>query len=218
MCGRFVSRNQAAIERYFNIQKVRNPLVDRYNVNPTDDAPVIRMVDGELELAMMHWWLIPRWSKTRKIKYRTFNAVGETVDRAPAFRAPYRSQRCLIPVDGYYEWQKGLKPRPPHYVYRQDGAPMTFAGLWEHWERDGDSIFSCTIITTAPNTMLSRLNHSMPVVLDPNDFEWWMTGSPHEVKALLKPCPDDWIDFYRVPFTVNDPRNEGLELIERLKA
>jgi len=105
-------------------------------------------------------------------------------------------------VDGYYKWQEGHKPKPPHYVYRQDGAPMTFAGLWEYWARDGDP--------------LSRLNHSMPVVLDPNDFEWWMTGDPDEVKTLLKPCPDDWIDYYRVPFTVNDPRHEGPELIARL--
>lgn len=217
MCGRFVSRDQAAIERYFNLPKINNPLADRYNVNPQDDAPVVRLVDGELELSLMYWSLIPRWAPTRKIKYRTFNAKAETADTASSFRAPYRSQRCLIPVTGFYEWQPP-KPKKPHFICRQDGAPMVFAGLWEYWARGGDSLYSCTIITTTPNRFMGQLHHRMPVILDPADFEWWMTGDAQEVKQLLKPCPDHWIDGYRTSTRVNNPRAEGPELIERLAA
>lgn len=218
MCGRYVSRDQAAIERYFNLTKVFNPLADRYNVAPTQDVPVIRLLDGERVISNMYWSLIPAWSKEKKLKYRTINAKAETVAKLPMWSAAYKARRCLIPAAGFYEWQQRPEPRTPHFIYKQDGEPMGFAGLWETWKGDGETLDTCAIVTTTANGMMANLHHRMPVILDAQDFDWWMDGDLREVGQLLKPCPSAWLTAYPISTQVNNPRNQGAELIESMTA
>lgn len=191
MCGRFVSRDQAAIERYFNVTTHQFRLFDRFNVAPTTVVPVVRMIDGERILSGMHWGLIPAWSKDRKIAYHTINARAETVATKPAYRAAYKARRCLMPVSGFYEWRRDVRPKQPYYFERADQAPLTFAGLWETWKSANETVESCCLITTAANDLMSEIHNRMPVILDPDDFDWWMTGDVKEVGQLLKACPSE---------------------------
>ena len=218
MCGRYVTRNEAAIERYLNLIKVRNPLTDRFNVAPTQDVPVVRLIDGERVMSNMHWGLIPFWAKDKKIGYKTINARAETVAIKPAFRSAYKVRRCLIPASGFYEWKRDTEPKTPHFIFKQDDEPIGFAGLWETWKREDETLESCSIVTTEANDMMAELHNRMPVILDAQDFDWWMEGDVREVGQLLKPCPVEWLDAYPISRQVNNARNQGPELIERLAA
>jgi putative SOS response-associated peptidase YedK len=162
---------------------------------------------------MGHWGLIPCWAKDTKIGYKMINARAETVATKPAFRAAYKARRCLIPAEGFYEWKRNVAPSRPHYIHKRDGSPMAFAGLWEPWQAEDETIESCAIITTEPNELMARLHNRMPVILDPQDFDWWMTGSVDEVGQLLLPCPSDELEAYPISRRVNNPRNEGPELL-----
>jgi len=218
MCGRYVTRNEAAIERYFNLIKVRDPLTDRFNVAPTQGVPVVRLIDGERVMSNMHWGLIPFWAKDKKIGYKTINARAETVATKPAFRAAYKARRCLIPASGFYEWKRDAEPKTPHFIHKLDEEPIGFAGLWETWDRGEEILESCSIVTTEANDMMSKLHNRMPVILDAQDFDWWMTGDVREVGQLLKPCPSVWLTAFPISREVNNARNQGQELIERLPA
>ncbi len=212
MCGRFVSKTGAAIERYFNVLPHQFQLHDRFNVAPSTGIPVIRSIEGERTLSLMHWGLIPFWAKDTKIGYKTINARAETVATKPAFRAAYKARRCLIPAAGFFEWKRGVEAKQPHYIHKQDGNPIAFAGLWETWKSPDETIESCTIVTTEANEMMAELHNRMPVILDAHDFDWWMTGDGKEVGQLLKPCPSEWLEAYPISRRVNNPRNGGDDL------
>jgi putative SOS response-associated peptidase YedK len=215
MCGRLVTRDQAAIERYFNVSSHQYSFSDRFNVAPSTDVPVIRSIDGQRIMTGMHWGLIPHWAKDKKIGYKTINARAETVATKPAFRSAYRARRCLIPASGFYEWKRDVEPKLPYFIHRKDGDPVGFAGLWETWKHDDEELESCTIVTTDANEMMSELHNRMPVILDPQDYDWWLTGRTEEVGQLLKPCPSEWLEAYPVSRQVNSVRNKGPELLER---
>jgi putative SOS response-associated peptidase YedK len=214
MCGRYITRNQAAIERYFNVSSHQFRLADRYNVVPSTKVPVIRLIEGERVLSGMHWGLIPCWAKDPKSGYKTINARAETVATKPAFRAAYQARRCLMPASGFYEWQRDVEPKQPYFIHRRDGDPLAFAGLWETWKGPDEIIESCTIVTTKANPMMAELHNRMPVLLDPRDFDWWMTGKTEEVGQLLAPCPSEALEAYPISRRVNNPRHEGPEILE----
>jgi putative SOS response-associated peptidase YedK len=134
MCGRYVARNQAAIERYFIVSSHQFQLSDRYDVAPSAEMPVIRLIDGECVMSAISWGLIPFWSKNMKISYKPINARAETVATKPAFRTAYKARRCLVPASGFYEWKRDVEPKRPHYIHRRDGEPIAFAGLWGNLE------------------------------------------------------------------------------------
>jgi putative SOS response-associated peptidase YedK len=214
MCGRYITRDQAAIERYFNVSSHQFQLHDRYNVAPSTKVPVIRLIEDERVLSLMHWGLLPFWAKDPKIGYKTINARAETVATKPAFRAAYQARRCLMPANGFYEWKRDVAPKQPYFIHRRDHNPMAFAGLWETWNGPDQIIESCTIITTKANELMAELHNRMPVLLDPQDFDGWMTGNPEEVGQLLAPCPAEDLDAYPISRRVNNPRHEGPELLE----
>jgi putative SOS response-associated peptidase YedK len=214
MCGRYITRDQAAIERYFNVSSHQFQLHDRYNVAPSTKVPVIRLIEDERVLSLMHWGLIPGWAKDPKIGYKTINARAETVATKPAFRAAYKARRCLIPANGFYEWKRDVEPKQPYFIHRRDGDPMAFAGLWETWNGPDQTIESCTIITTKANELMAELHNRMPVLLDRQDFDGWMTGKTEAVGQLLRPCPSEDLDAYPISRRVNNPRHEGPEILE----
>ena len=218
MCGRFVSKIDAALERAWKLN-APPPDFTSYNVAPGTDIPAVRLDRaGEREPLLMRWGLIPFWAKELRIGYKMINARAETVTTKPAFKHAYQRRRCLIPAAGFYEWQKAPSGKVPHYIHRRDGETMAFAGLWERWrnpETDG-TVESCTIVTTAANDVLAPLHDRMPVILERGDFGLWLEPGAGDARPLLRPCPDEWLDAYPVSTYVNKPEHDDPRCIERL--
>lgn len=220
MCGRFsLTITFDDLQEYFRLVGSALTLAARYNIAPSQDIPAVRVEGGKKRLVMLHWGLIPFWAKDPKIGYRMINARSETADRLPAFRAAFRHRRCLVLASGFFEWDKAGGSRQPYYITRKDGAPMAFAGLWEHWEdKAGNNIIdSCTILTTVPNKEVSRLHNRMPVILEPRDLDLWLDPQEarvDELKTLLRPCADASLRLQPVSRYVNKPANEGHRCIE----
>jgi putative SOS response-associated peptidase YedK len=196
----------------------------RYNIAPTQDVAVIRADGaGRRTATMMRWGLVPSWSKAMTSGPPMINARSETLAEKPAFRSALRSRRCLVPADGFYEWQLtpsgGKGKKQPYYIHRPDGQPFAFAGLWESWKNPESqlAIESCTIVTTAANAALSNLHDRMPVVLAPADYSLWLDPHVHEPEKLqhvLAPCGDDELVAEPVSTHVNRAANDDARCIE----
>lgn len=198
MCGRYSQRRSwselVAIFAILRAAPAPNRLA-RYNIAPTQDVAVIRKTAAGRELLPMRWGLIPRWAKDARLGARMINARGETVLDKPAFRGAMRARRCLIPADGFYEWQpQDQGAKLPYHIGRDDGAPFAFAGLWEHWQSpdDGRPVLSCAIITTEANAVVRPIHDRMPVILGVDDYDAWLDCGRQAgaaVQRLLVPCP-----------------------------
>src|SRR5690606_7874863 len=159
-----------------------------YNVAPSQDVLVIGLRLGARAAALHRWGLIPSWAKDPSIGYKMINARAETVHERPAYRGPFRSRRCLIPADGLYEWKREGKRKQPYRFLMKDEKPFAFAGLWDEWRGpDGQTIRSCTIITTEPNELLATVHDRMPVILPPDAYDEWLDPrtKPDRLRALL---------------------------------
>jgi len=217
MCGRFTLFSPGpALQAHFHLPEPP-ALRARYNIAPSQDIAVVRSLgQGERALGMLRWGLIPGWAKDLRIGYRMINARAETVAEKPAFRNAFRQRRCLIPADGFYEWQRRDGAKQPWYFHRRDEALFAFAGLWEHWDRAGELVESCTIITTRANRLMAPVHERMPVILGPDDYLSWMETPATEAGSLLpllEPCADDWLTTYPVSSRVNSPGTDTLALI-----
>jgi putative SOS response-associated peptidase YedK len=194
----------------------------RFNIAPTQLVAAVRRLSDkdQRQLAVFHWGLIPSWAKDKKIAYSTINARGDSVADKPVFRAAFKSRRCLVLADGYYEWlTEGKKKLPLHY-HMQDGKPFAFAGLWETWHgpppHDGPKLESCTIITTGGNELAAKVHDRMPVILQERDYDLWLDSSVSDkerLKALLVPYPAKEMTADRVSTRVNNVKNEGPECL-----
>ena len=157
MCGRFALKlPPAALKDYFDLDEAPD-YGPRYNIAPSTPILAIRQAEGVRRADPLRWGLIPHWAKDEKIGYSTINARAETVAAKPAFREAFRRRRCLIPADGFYEWQAqpGTKAKQPYFISRTDDAPLAFAGLWERWRPpQGNPLESCSIIVTAANGLM----------------------------------------------------------------
>ena len=225
MCGRFVSSSTPdEIASYFGAARFSDLLLDEsYNVAPTDDVYVV--VDdrtGARRLEAFHWGLVPRWAKDPKIGNRMINARSESLADKPAYRNAFRRRRCIIPADGFYEWQKvpGSKQKQPYFLHRPDGEPFAFAGVWEEWRGpEGDTLRSCAIITCAANETMAPIHDRMPVVLPPNAWDGWLDRDNDDVPALAKllvPAPASLIVPRPVSTDVNSVRVNDAHLIDRV--
>jgi putative SOS response-associated peptidase YedK len=226
MCGRFTARlTWEQIHSLYNItplgpRQAELDLKPRYNAAPTDVMPVCRLNrQGQREIAMLKWGLIPYWATDPKIGYRTINARAETVATAPAFREAFKRRRCLVPANGFYEWKKiGNGEKQPYLVAMRDGSPFSFAGLWERWKKGEGSIETFTIITGEPNSLLAELHDRMPVILDPDEWDAWLTANDAAIlQAMLRPFPAQLMTAYPVSKRVGNVRNDDPSLIEPMK-
>jgi putative SOS response-associated peptidase YedK len=198
----------------------------RFNVAPTDDAAVVVQRDEHRAITAYRWGLIPHWSETPNSGNRMFNARAESLDRNPAFRYAFSKRRCLVPADAFYEWQKIGSVRQPYAVIRRDGLPMALAGLWAGWkdEDTGEIVRSFTIVTTTANEQLAPVHGRMPVVIPESAWDRWLDPARTdgqalaELKGLLVPADDAWLEMYPVSRKVNSVRNDGPELVEPLPA
>ncbi len=224
MCGRFTlraSREQIAALFQLPLEQVP-PLAPRYNIAPTQPVLALRVphTTGHKELTFLNWGLIPFWADDPKIGNRMINARAESVADRPAFRAAFRYRRCLIPADGFYEWRKVNGRKQPYLIQHRDASPFAFAGLWEHWEREGSVIESCTIITVPPNPLVAELHDRMPAILPEEDYALWL--DPHvqdkrRLLPLLRPYPAERLEAFPVSPRVNNPRNDDPDLVVPLK-
>ncbi len=219
MCGRYTLRTPpATLTRLFDLAAAAPPLEPRFNIAPTQTAPVIRM-NGQRRLALCRWGLIPSWAADKAIGARLLNARSESVATKPAFRAAFKQRRCLVPADGFYEWQKTGGKKQPFYFCPRGERPFAFAGLWETWHKGDQEIVSFTILTTAANELVRPLHDRMPVILAPENFAVWLDPHVQDAATLqpfLRPCPADSMTSYPVSTLVNSPRNDGPQCIERL--
>ncbi len=226
MCGRFalISPTEQLAETFqLNTAELSAmpPSVPRYNIAPTQPVTAVRLnQSGERELTFFHWGLIPSWSKDMKFGSRLINARSETVAEKPSFRTAFKRRRCIIPADGFFEWQKTDSGKQPMYIHAADKTPFAFAGLWEFWTSpDGDAIQSCTILTTEPNELMAQIHNRMPVILEPEDFQDWLEPGPNPTDAfhLFRSYPAHKMAAYPVSTIVNNPRNETPACIDRLQ-
>ncbi|MGF9758828.1 SOS response-associated peptidase [Microvirga sp. 0TCS3.31] len=191
----------------------------RFNGAPGHEFLVVRRDPGAKQplFGALQWGLIPSGADDPKIALKLANARAETVVTEDVFRAAYRYRRCLIPVDGFYEWKK-LWPvgKQPHAIGMTEGQPFTLAGLWEQWKNpDGEWLRTFTIITIQSNKFLADLSNRMPLIIEPRDRERWMSEEAHP-GDLLKPSPSEGMIKWLVSTLVNSPKNNDRELLEPL--
>jgi putative SOS response-associated peptidase YedK len=226
MCGRYVSPDEASIEREFNLvhHEWRFPM--SYNVAPTQSVPVVRIAaDGERTAALMHWGLIPYWAKGIQPQYSTINATVEKLTEAATWRGPWsRGQRCILPATGLYEWQVQAdgKTKQPYYITTNDQQIFGFAGLWDRSKReDGTGVESCTIVTMPASKLMSEIHNAkqrMPAILAREDRDAWLKGAAHDAYGALKQYPDSHLVATPVSTRVNAPKHNDAKLIEPLAA
>jgi len=193
-----------------------------WNVGPQRRLFAVTEQESGRVLDRYRWGLVPSWSKDPAIGNRLFNARGETVAEKPSFRSAFAKRPCVIPVDGFYEWDHRVgHAKQPNYFTRADAQPMLFAGLFEHWRdpaapTDTPPLATCTIITTEPSVDMDEIHDRMPVVLDPDDVDVWLDvrdHSPEERIQLLRPAPRGTLSHYEVDKAVGSVKNDGAQLI-----
>ncbi len=217
MCGRFSLTDPEALMDRFEISKTR--IRPRYNIAPTQDVAVVRK-DPQLQknrLDLMHWGLVPSWTKNPSSGSRMINARSETVEKKPSFRNAFRSQRCLIPADGFFEWKKLPGGKHPFYFRLQGGEVFAFAGLWERWQATASlSLTSCCILTTTPNDMVAKIHDRMPVILPSRAYSTWLDPSTStlSLRSLLLPYPSSQMVSFPVSGLVNSVGNDQPDCLE----
>ena len=190
----------------------------RYNIAPTQPIAIVRLVDGKRQFALVRWGLLPSWVKDPKNFTLLINARGESAIDKPAFRAAMKRRRCLIPADGFYEWQKAGERKRPFYVRAKSGAPLAFAGLWETWTGpNGEELDTAAIVTTTANRTLAPIHERMPVILAPEAFDLWLNSNEVDAttaSALIAPAPDGLLEAYEISTAVNRTANDNPKLLE----
>jgi len=195
----------------------------RYNIAPGQDllAAVQRTPDEAREARAFKWGLVPGWAEDPSVGNRMINARAETAPEKPSFREAFKSRRCLVPANGFYEWRQSGGKKQPWLFRVLDEPGFCMAGLWETWRSSGgDPLHTCTILTTAANDLLRPIHNRMPVILHRGDYERWLTAQPDAaagLRDLLRPFPTDAMEAWPVSSLVNSPRNDGPECMEQVK-
>ena len=230
MCGRFTLRTpmNLLVQQFLLDMGEPAPIHDwqpRYNIAPTQSSPVVRRnaESGRRELALLRWGLIPSWAKDSKIGYSTINARADSLATKPAFRTAFQRRRCLVVVDGYYEWKTLGKQKLPILYEQPEHRPFALAGLWESW-RGGDSaakgnLETFSIVTTGANVLASRVHDRMPVILDSVDYDAWLDPqltNAAQLDYLLQPYEGELVATDVDPI-VNNVRNDVPQCVEPFK-
>lgn len=222
MCGRSsLTKTEKEIEQRFGATfysdelERYNPLPN-YNVAPTHNMPVITNTDPK-HLNIYRWGLIPFWAKDMKIGYKMINARVETLLAKSAFKNAVKSKRCIVPMDGFYEWKRDGKAKMPYRIILPDTPIFSVAGLWECWKNDdGEEIYSFTVITQEPNELMKNIHDRMPAILSPEQEALWIDNeiSPTDAIQLITPYPSKLMKAYRVDSRVGKVSENDRHLIE----
>ena len=220
MCGRYsLTSPEEAMRQLFDMQ-TEVWMQPRYNIAPSQIAPVIRLKDNDTEFTLdsMTWGLIPNWRKTPPRGNGQINARSETVAQKPMFRSAYRRRRCLVPTDGFYEWQKAETYKQPYWISRTDNVPFVFAGLWDTWEDDqNNKVISFAILTTDASEELRPIHHRMPVILRPTEFDVWLDPNAMPEPEIFEPAYGPKMTARPVSNRVNNPRNDDVACISEAR-
>ena len=222
MCGRFtLFEADKILSKEFGVSGVP-PLSPRYNIAPSQPIAAVRTPHTGIgrELAHLRWGLVPSWSKDPAIGNRLINARAETVQEKPSFLNAFRRHRCLIPTNGFYEWQRQERGKQPYFVRMRDERIFAFAGLWDRWESPDDGVIeTCAILTTAANAVLSPIHGRMPVILPQAEYARWLDPAlkdPDELSPLLVPFPPEGMLAIPVSPRVNAPSTDDEKCIAPL--
>jgi putative SOS response-associated peptidase YedK len=220
MCGRYTRKyTWRQIHEFLSLTLPRDEeLFPSFNVAPTQDAPIVRLDDGRRPmLTMARWGLIPSWAKDIKIGNSMINARAETIAGKPAFRSAFEKRRCVVPVSGFYEWQRRADgTKQPWHIQRADGQIMCFAGLHEQWRQEDKRVESFTIITTEANEFMTPLHDRMPVILEPEEIQAWLDPQTpaSRLSSMLDPAPAGVLTAHRVSTRVNSPKVDEPALVD----
>lgn len=224
MCGRFVQSHDASFYAdVFRVETIRTETLPvSFNVAPTDSVYAVAEHGGQRLLGSFRWGLIPWWARDRKIAARNINARAETAADKPTFKESFAKRRCLVPADGFFEWQRLPKGKLPHYFYAADRQPLALAGLWATWKdpESGDRINSCTIVTGKPNALVADIHDRMPVILRRDSWNDWLDRDKQEpdlIKPLLEVFPESAMAEHPVATLVNKVSNNYPECIVPLE-
>jgi putative SOS response-associated peptidase YedK len=218
MCGRFsLTVTEAELNLRFEIEGGIAPYESRYNCAPTQMLAVITNKE-EKQLNYFKWGLIPSWAKDPAIGNKMINARAETIAEKPSYKNSLRSQRCLVPSDGFFEWKQNGR-KVPYRIFLKDTRIFCFAGIWDTWKSpDGGLVYSFSIITTAANEFMKPIHERMPVILSPEEeMDWLHTTHEAALLSMLKPCDAGLMDAYPVSELVNSPRNDVPEILDRVE-
>jgi putative SOS response-associated peptidase YedK len=221
MCGRFTQqRPSSELAAIFGASDLATSDTARFNIAPTTEALVVVQREAERAVVRYRWGLIPPWSDDPRIASRTFNARAETVTTSPMFRDAFRKRRCLVPVDGFYEWRREGTKRHPMRIMDPSGAPLALAGLWTGRQdpESGEWRRTFTIVTTRPNEFMADIHDRMPVIVPPSSWALWLDAAgagadAAEVRAMLEPSDEVALTAYEVSPLVNNVRNDGPDLV-----
>jgi len=211
MCGRFyLTAGAEEVKAAFNLQRLPN-YETSYNIPPGQNILAIMKLDEDgFKAVNLHWGLIPHWSKDHKISHHLINARAETVAQKPAFRSAYQQRRCLIPVNGFYEWHQLEQHKQAYSIAREDQQLFALAGLWEYWQHNSETLYSCTIITTTANEFMSTIHQRMSVIIGNQHYNQWLDKQTptDELKRLLRIDAYQDMTFKPVSDWVNNPRHD----------
>ena len=218
MCGRFVQVEKPEFyAEHFGTDFVRSETITpSWNVAPTMNVYAVAQHEDDRVLISFRWGLVPFWAKDRKIGSRAINARIETAAEKPMFKDSFAKRRCLIPVDGFYEWERKQKGKLPHYIHATDGAPLSVAGLWASW-RDPEieeRLLTCTILTGEPNSLVKPIHDRMPVVIPMDDWDHWLDpeeADPDRARSLAFVYPSSAMSTHPVSTLVNKVSNDTVD-------
>jgi putative SOS response-associated peptidase YedK len=215
MCSRYFLDADGDIIAYTFRVPVNEKVQKRYNIAPTQEAPVVRLTrEGEREVALLRWGLVPFWSKDLSAGTKMINARCEGVHEKPAFKQALQKRRCIVPATGFYEWMGAAGRKQPYAVSFPEHPVFAFAGLWERWQpTNGGPVDTFTVITTDANATVARIHDRMPVILSPAQADSWLSSDADAAFALLQPF-DGTTTTRAVNRSVSNPRTEGPECLD----
>jgi len=228
MCGRYATFGPVSVSRHerevleqieLDIISEINQREPKYNIAPTQRAPVVVYGEGGYHVRDYRWGLVPHWSKDLKFGAKTINARADTVASKPSFREAFKKRRCLVPASGYYEW-KGQSPnKQPYFIHDPAGHLLMFAGLWEGWRESPEAewVHTFTVITGEPGKVSGDIHDRQPVILPADLWAAWCEAPPADAAGILDKVPEADLVYYPVSKAVGSPKNKGSELVEPIE-
>lgn len=217
MCGRFsFSYSQRIIEEIFDIEVDTEEYKPRYNCAPSQNLAVISN-ESPKKLSFYKWGLIPFWAKDISIGNKMINAKTKTIAEKPSFKQSFKSRRCLVPADSFYEWKQD-KEKMPYRIMMKNEKPFAMAGIWDRWkDAEGREMHTFSIITTEANELMKPLHHRMPVILERHNEQNWLESTDNDfLMSLLRPYNPDEMEAYPIVKLVNSPKNDSSEIHKRI--
>ncbi len=207
MCGRYnLIANEKQLIELFDLPSLSAYCPD-YNIQPGQKIlAIVQLEDGSRKAVNLHWGLIPSWSKDRKIASHLFNARAETLSEKPSFKNAFQHRRCLIPATGFFEWQTTETGKKPYHLHQKNNGLFAFGGIWEHWEDNQETVFTCAIITTAANDLIASIHERMPVIITPDNYNLWLSKPANgQLKDLISSNACTTMQITPISTHVNNP-------------